>query len=462
MKNKLIANGVGAGLVSAQKERGITLIALVITIIILLILAGVTIAMVVGDNGILSRARNAKEETDISGDKEKIRIAIISSRIIDDDYTYLSKENFEQELTKEFSDSNVLVEENEDKSFIVSITKNGSTRKYYIDENEEILRSDDILIINNPEKLIEFRNNVNGGNSYEGYNIFLTGDITLNSSEEWEPIGNDENPFYGTFDGKNHSISGMKITSGSANLAFFGVNKGIVKKLKLLSSNTINISDGNNVAGIVGKNYGKIENCENNINITGGSGVAGICARNEGETILNCINNGDIKGNKNMCGGIVGYNVNEDSLIENCGNNGNVTSEEYYVGGICGGNRGKVKKCYNKGSIKGNGYISWDGGNSKITQAGGIVGQLAGKGLIEFCYNSGYVYVRWTDGGGICGDGASSCKINNCYNCGKVRSEVNSGIGCIGGYIYSSCSNCYYLEMEKILGGSNRRFGWKY
>ena len=43
--------------------RGITLIALVITIIVLLILAGVTIAAISGDNGILKRATEAKEKT---------------------------------------------------------------------------------------------------------------------------------------------------------------------------------------------------------------------------------------------------------------------------------------------------------------------------------------------------------------------------------------------------------------
>ena len=46
-----------------RKERGITLIALVITIIVLLILAGVSISMLTGENGILTQAQRAKEET---------------------------------------------------------------------------------------------------------------------------------------------------------------------------------------------------------------------------------------------------------------------------------------------------------------------------------------------------------------------------------------------------------------
>ena len=46
-----------------KTNKGITLIALVITIIVLLILAGVTIAMITGENGILTKANNSKNET---------------------------------------------------------------------------------------------------------------------------------------------------------------------------------------------------------------------------------------------------------------------------------------------------------------------------------------------------------------------------------------------------------------
>ena len=53
------------------RQRGITLIALVITIIILLILAGVTIAAISGDNGILQNAARAKEETEQAEKDEK-------------------------------------------------------------------------------------------------------------------------------------------------------------------------------------------------------------------------------------------------------------------------------------------------------------------------------------------------------------------------------------------------------
>ena len=72
-------------------SKGITLIALVITIIVLLILAAVSIATLTGENGILSKANTAKTETEKAGAKEKVQMAVMSS--FDDsgklDYTQL-------------------------------------------------------------------------------------------------------------------------------------------------------------------------------------------------------------------------------------------------------------------------------------------------------------------------------------------------------------------------------------
>ena len=64
-----------------KEKSGITLIALVITIIVLLILAGVSIAMLTGDNGILTQATEAKEKNTIGGEKEQISLALQSLRM---------------------------------------------------------------------------------------------------------------------------------------------------------------------------------------------------------------------------------------------------------------------------------------------------------------------------------------------------------------------------------------------
>ena len=59
-----------------RNQKGITLIALVITIIVLLILAGVSIAMLTGDNGILTRANDAKEDTAVAEAVERINMEL--------------------------------------------------------------------------------------------------------------------------------------------------------------------------------------------------------------------------------------------------------------------------------------------------------------------------------------------------------------------------------------------------
>ena len=64
-----------------MKNKGITLIALVITIIILLILASVTIATLTGENGIITKATEAKEKTEQVAIEEQLRLAQLSAKI---------------------------------------------------------------------------------------------------------------------------------------------------------------------------------------------------------------------------------------------------------------------------------------------------------------------------------------------------------------------------------------------
>ena len=58
-----------------KEKRGITLIALVITIIVLLILAGLTIATLTGDNGLLTKAGNAKNTSEKGEIEEQVKLA---------------------------------------------------------------------------------------------------------------------------------------------------------------------------------------------------------------------------------------------------------------------------------------------------------------------------------------------------------------------------------------------------
>ena len=70
-----------------ENQKGITLIALVITIIVLLILASVSIAMLTGDNGILTRAGDAKIETAVGAVKEQVRLYQIEKKMNEQEVT---------------------------------------------------------------------------------------------------------------------------------------------------------------------------------------------------------------------------------------------------------------------------------------------------------------------------------------------------------------------------------------
>ena len=83
------------------KNKGITLIALVITIIVLLILAGVSIAMLTGENGILSQAQNASRETGEASVIEQAKLDILAKQTEESGRT-IYKEELKEILDKYF------------------------------------------------------------------------------------------------------------------------------------------------------------------------------------------------------------------------------------------------------------------------------------------------------------------------------------------------------------------------
>ena len=78
----------GKGNNKDMRQKGITLIALVITIIVLLILAGVTIATLTGDNGILTKAQEASDRTGEANAREQVQIAVAGSYGTDGEINY--------------------------------------------------------------------------------------------------------------------------------------------------------------------------------------------------------------------------------------------------------------------------------------------------------------------------------------------------------------------------------------
>ena len=205
--------------------------------------------------------------------------------------------------------------------------------------------------IDTKEELYWFAQQVNGVNT--ALNAVLTANITVNTGvlktdgsladdtsgfTSWTPIGNDLNPYTGTFDGQNHKISGLYHSSGSDYVGLFGYvgTNGSVSNVGVVDS----YFEGSNAVGGV---------CGNNHAFSNGTA-----------TIKNCYNTGYVSGTGDMVGGVCGYNYASSSgtaTIENCYNTGAV-SGNFYVGGVCGWNYASngiatIKNCYNTGEVSG-------------------------------------------------------------------------------------------------------------
>ena len=94
-----------------KRNSGITLVALVITIIVLLILAGVSIALVVGDNGVLSRSQEAKAGSIVAEETEQVNLAY-SSALTKNLGDAVTAENLQAELDESVGSGKTTVTEN--------------------------------------------------------------------------------------------------------------------------------------------------------------------------------------------------------------------------------------------------------------------------------------------------------------------------------------------------------------
>ena len=241
--------------------------------------------------------------------------------------------------------------------------------------------------ISNQGQLRWFANQVNTVNS--SINAKLTADITINSNilnekgelntgdganfTPWTLIGTNTNPFTGTFNGNNKTISGLYYNnSGESDVGLFGC-VGVNGKVINVTLADSYVSGKSYVGGICGSNMGgTLQGCHNTGTVSGNSWVGGVCGYNGGQngspTIQKCDNSGTVSGNS-WVGGVCGYNF-ESGILQGCYNNGNVTGTGNCVGGVCGQNNSSstVKGCYNTGEVIGNNPVGsvcgWNGGGT--------------------------------------------------------------------------------------------------
>ena len=188
-------------------------------------------------------------------------------------------------------------------------------------------------------------------------NCTLTADITLTG--EWTPIGTAlDNSYTGTFDGGNHTISGLTVTGSDEYAGLFRYigSGGTVKNVKLEDVQIESDNQYANVGGVAGYSYGNIENCSVSGSVSG-SGMNG------------------------FAGGVVGSQWG--GSITGCSSSATVKGEAY-VGGIAGETNygATLTACYATRDVT----VENDGTNN--SHAGGVVGYNGG-GTLTACYATG-------------------------------------------------------------------------
>lgn len=316
---------------------------------------------------------------------------------------------------------------------------NGTTKTYTVKNGRELAWISDVT-----NGVITSGTNFPTDTSFSGYTVELANDIYLNDisnvsnwatqapANEWKPIGSEnykDVKFSGTFDGKNHTISGIYVNEPANSYAgLFGYSTSTIKNVVSTNGYIDGISS---TGAIVGHSDGAITNCINkSVTVVGKGGVGGVVGGCD--NISYCYNYASVTGTNSYVGGIAGYC---DGNITHCLNKGSVTTKGWYCGGIAGRVE-TISYCYNAGYIKGD------------ECCGGICGAYASN--ISKCYNQSSVSASTRHAGGIIGlfSATNENKIEYCYNRGSVSDESGGGgiLGTwtAGGDSHAHMNYCYY------------------
>ena len=486
-----------------KEKKAITLIALVVTIAVILILAGITVGMVTSDNGILKETKNAKQQAEIDNEKSIVERAkmLAMMRSKNGAITY---EVFEPAIKDEagktaidvsdagdtievlFTDSNRYYEVDKDGNvsepqevvkdeYAGDITKggrcDGSEEKPY-----EINCIEDLVVLSNLVKGsgIKLENGkaveITTSKGFYNENIILTRSLNFKSKHSYidstrtdfgdingddtdgnslmtemttgtgfMPIGSLTRRFSGNFDGKYNKIMNL-FECADTELGLFGWTNDNVKIQNLYVN-------------------GKISRA--NLEKTDMSNaVAGICGRANGNeiTIVNCVSDVEIYANNYGVAGILGRGFADSWTVINCANLGRIENKSESTAGIIGRPEGSayVYNCYNVGDIIG-GKVN--GGT------GGIVGDInsSNERIISNVYNIGNIQMDGGYGaGGIVGQirSCTNANINSAYSIGKILGK-STYLGSICAFVRNDATvnitNSKYKKglCSKIIGNSS-------
>ena len=464
-----------------KHQRGITLVTLIITIVLLLILAGAAVTLLTGDGGILEKAQITQESSELKSLKDSVK-AMYS------EYKTWSDNGLGKELEVYLNTiENATVQKVAYDTYYV---KRGNSQVTVYDDGdiyeEEIWNGGTECpvfkefnwYIYTPSQLKFLADFVNNGNSLAegqaelltnaGYRpedvkmeettiVYLMNNLDLgarptdgnwntaeNESKKWIPIGKSDvktNRFNAIFEGNHKTIKGVYVNQTANFAGFFGYATNTIQNVSIKDSY---IEGGNCMGGLTGS-IKILTNCHN-INTTviskegnnyGVGGITGQIPESAG-TINNCTNSGKVIANgfnseksESMCGGIIGL-LGSNNTIINCENYGEIRGSGHRVGGIAGtvNSENIVIKCKNFGKVIGNGENV--GGIAGVAASAAGVGG-ASNSIYEECYNNGYVLGDKECVGGIVGLLGTKTLVIKCVNQGTINGNTSVVGGIVGG-----------------------------
>ncbi|MBQ5669525.1 MAG: hypothetical protein IIV29_02425 [Tidjanibacter sp.] len=308
--------------------------------------------------------------------------------------------------------------------------------------------------VNSADGLQIIAEGIANGTYDEEINIVLGGDIDLSAItsrtivSNWAPIGTEEQPFKGTFDGKGYTIKNLALVEaeakeGKAFIGFFGYAKDATIKNVTFENVYINIPclDIDHSQGHIGAVAGSLEGTSLIENVTvkgdikvyatqdanGASRVAVVAGGNSyGDVTMKNVhviaNEGSYLIANNNTGALAGQ-LQGKNVFENCSSNIDVTVNKFFAGGL----------------------IGLAAGDSQFTNCHttGDVAVVAGReGRAHDQYRVGGIAGGWADGAN------KVCTLTNCSYTGKISGKNSDGsvaepldyMGYVGrGYTLNGC-----------------------
>jgi len=282
---------------------------------------------------------------------------------------------------------------------------------------------------------------------FPGDHFAQTNDIDLIEYDNWQPIGDQNSPYWGNYYGNEYSIYNLNIyRPTSNNIGLFGYTSGLhIEDLNLIN---VSVTGQNNVGALIGRAYVEpsyiglisdisvsgaiigadntggligdahgipIVGAETNVTIEADDKIGGIVGKATKSFINDSYSNSSIIGSS-WVGSIVGYSFM--SFIYYCHSDGEVIGD-VYIGGITGENEdGMVEDNFTRTRVEGNDYV------------GGLVGICSGSTLsgilIADSYAIGEVYGSGNVGG-LLGSGAANIVVNSYWNTETTGQTTSAG-----------------------------------